>query len=412
MTTTSDDKHTPDMASVTPEPTPRQGGSQTSLREANGDAVLRVLRSGPATQAEVARTTGLSGATVSTITRELLAAGTLEAVEQAGGRGQQVRLALRSGVVAALAFGSRRALVSVSDLTGTELGATEVPLDPTDAALAALDRGLDAIDALRQALPGPAPLVSVGVGLPTAVRRGGTVDDAAGHRRWHHTEAADHVRARLGTGTHVHVDNDANLGARAEARWGALQGQRVGAWVKASTGIGVGLLLDGAVHRGTKGTAGELGHVSLAVDGPLCTCGNRGCLETYAGGRALRAAYAEVTGSRVSTLELASLARAGDPVARRLVDEAGARIGTALASLATLLDPALVVLGGDLAAAGDVLLEPLRAALHRRGMPAVVAGLDVVTTPLGDRAEVLGALALALDHAQPLRLPVPEESRR
>jgi len=371
-------------------------GSQSSLRAANAHRVLDVLRSGPATQADIARTTSLSGATVSTIARDLLAAGAVLTVD-APGRGQQLRLAPGSGLTAGIAFGNHRVLIALGDLTSTVLAEATVDLaagldaaEACDAAVRSLDEQLAAAGVGRDAL------VGVGVSVPAPVPARGT---AGHHPRWAGVDGRALLAELLPCA--VHVDNDANLGARAEARWGELRGTSTGAWVKASTGIGLGLVLDGRVHRGAKGTAGELGHVSIDPGGPLCPCGNRGCLELSAGTPALVRQHRESTGTDLSGPELVLAARRGEPAARRLVEDAGGRIGEALAALVTLVDPERVVVGGDLAEAGDLLLDPLVASLRSRAMPAVTEGVSVAVTSLGDRAEVLGALALALEVASP-----------
>ena len=378
-----------------PESTPGSG-SQSSLRAANAHRVLGVLRTGPATQAEIARTTSLSGATVSTIARDLLAAGAVATVDTPG-RGQQLRLTPASGLTAGIAFGNHRALVALGDLTSAVLGELSVPLTAALGAQQACELALKGLDQLLAAAGvDRSALVGVGVSVPVPVPVRGT---AAHHPRWAGVDGRAVLAALLPCA--VHLDNDANLGARAESRWGELQGQSTAAWVKASTGIGLGLVLEGRVHRGAKGTAGELGHVSIDPQGPLCPCGNRGCLELFAGLPSLVRQHRESTGLDLSPSDLVAAALQGDAAARRLVEDAGARIGEALAALVTLVDPERVVIGGDLAAAGDLLLDPLVAALRSRAMPAVAEGVSVAVTSLGDRAEVLGALALALEVAEP-----------
>jgi predicted NBD/HSP70 family sugar kinase len=373
---------------------PVRSGSQSSLRAANAHRVLAVLREGPATQAEIARTTSLSGATVSTIARDLLTAGAVVTTDTPG-RGQQLRLAPASGLAAGISFGSRRAIVALGDLTSEVLGERTVPLPEKLDAAAATKAVLGALDELLAASSvDRSALVAVGVSIPVPLH------GAAAHTpRW----AGVDVRALLADELRctIEVDNDANLGARAEARWGELVGRTNAAWVLAGSGIGLGLLLDGRVHRGTKGTAGELGHVSTDPNGPLCPCGNRGCLQLTAGLPALVAHHREATGRDLSPAELLDAALAGEGPARRLVDDAGARIGEALADLVTLVDPERIVVGGDLARAGDLLLDPLVAALRRRAMPAIADGVSVAVTSLGDRAVVMGALALALDVSEP-----------
>ena len=371
-------------------------GSQTSLRAANEQRVLAVLRGGPATQAEIARATSLSGATVSTIARDLLSARAVLAVDTPG-RGQQLRLAPGSGLTAGIAFGNHRAVVAVGDLTATVLGEAVVDLpaglDAREACAAAL-AGLD--EQLAAAGVDRAALVGVGVSVPAPVPARGT---AGHHPRWAGVDGRALLAELLECP--VHVDNDANLGARAELLWGELAGRSTAAWVKASTGIGLGLVLEGRVHRGAKGTAGELGHVTTDPHGALCPCGNRGCLELSAALPSLVRQHRETTGLDLSGPELVAAARRGEPAARRLVEDAGARIGEALAAVITLIDPERVVVGGDLAEAGDLLVDPLVASLRSRAMPAVVEDVSVTVTSLGDRAEVLGALALALSVSEP-----------
>lgn len=371
-------------------------GAQSLLRESNQLAVLAVLREGPASQADVVRATRLSGATVSTIVRGLLDSGVVEAAPGVG-RGQALRLATGSGLTAALAFGATGVLVAVADLTGTVLGRREVPLDCSLDRRLTLTGALDALDALLgESSVDRRALVAAGIALPVPLIAGGR---AAGHDQGQGVRLVEELADALPCP--VHVDNDANLGARAEHRWGELRGVDVGAWVKASTGIGLGLVIGGGVHRGAKGTAGELGHVSTDPRGRLCPCGNRGCLELAAGGPALLRQHEAVTGRTTDLRGLVAAAVAGEAAARRLVEDAGTLIGGALAGLVTLLDPQRVVLAGHLAAAGDLLLDPLVAALRRDSMPAVADGVAVCISSLGDDAVLLGALALALDHARP-----------
>jgi predicted NBD/HSP70 family sugar kinase len=166
-------------------------------------------------------------------------------------------------------------------------------------------------------------------------------------------------------------------------------------YVMLSSGIGAGLVLGGRLHRGTRGTAGEIGHVLVNEQGPLCRCGNRGCLETYAGLGALlellRPAHGELTAERL--LELAS---AGDPACRRALADAARNVGSVLAALCNQLNPDRVVVGGTLSPAGELLLEPLRDMVRRYAIPAAADDAEIVRGALGQRAELLGALILVV----------------
>jgi predicted NBD/HSP70 family sugar kinase len=197
-------------------------------------------------------------------------------------------------------------------------------------------------------------------------------------------------------GLPVFVDNDANLGALAESAWGAGQGCDQMAYIKAATGIGAGLVHDGHLFRGTTGTAGEIGHMTVAEDGPICRCGNRGCLELYAGGVALLAALRH-SHPTIETLEqVVALARENHPACARVLADAGSHIGVAIANLINVFNPRRIIVGGELSGAGETLLEPMRLAAQRSAVQTAVEAVDIVPGVLGHRAEVLGGLALVL----------------
>ena len=195
-------------------------------------------------------------------------------------------------------------------------------------------------------------------------------------------------------GLPIHLDGDANAGALADYIFGAAQGYDFAAYVRLSATVGIGLVLDGRLFRGAGGAAGELGHVVIDPNGPICRCGNRGCLETFAGGPALieqlRRSHGELTVPRI--LELAA---EGDRGCQRVVFDAGRVVGLALADLCNTVNPDVVVVGGELSAAGDLLLDPLRAAIRQHVIQTSATDVAVVQSPLGARAELLGALALA-----------------
>jgi predicted NBD/HSP70 family sugar kinase len=255
-------------------------------------------------------------------------------------------------------------------------------------------------EVLSQAGAGRSRVVGVGVGLPGPVdRKRGVVGSTSILPGWVGVRAAEELEARLGYP--VEVDNDANLGALAEASWGAARGCTEVVYIKISTGIGAGFILDGRPYRGATGTAGEIGHTSVDPAGRFCYCGNRGCLETVAAGPALIEVLRR--GNQELTLaEVVAMALAGESTSRRAVAEAGRHVGVAVANLCNLLNPERVVVGGQLAAAGDVLLDPLRDSIRRYAVQAAAESVDVVPAAFGDRAEVMGALALALLESEQL----------
>jgi predicted NBD/HSP70 family sugar kinase len=210
---------------------------------------------------------------------------------------------------------------------------------------------------------------------------------------WDDVDVAEELHRRLGLA--VYVGNDANLGAVAEWMFGSGRGVDDFVYAMLSDGIGSGIMLNGRLHQGATGTAGELGHVVVSPHGFVCRCGNRGCLETVAGGRALAAALSQVTGANTTLDDVLRLARAGDPGARRAVQDAGRAVGRALSGLCTMLDPRLIIVGGRTGAVGEPLLDGIRASLARELSPSVNGSVGVVPGSLGERAEVMGAIALA-----------------
>jgi predicted NBD/HSP70 family sugar kinase len=161
--------------------------------------------------------------------------------------------------------------------------------------------------------------------------------------------------------------------------------------------VSAGLVINGAIYRGVTGKAGQIGHVTIDENGPICRCGSRGCLDTLAGGPALLELFRDDPGMQ-RLRDLLVRADAGDASARRVIADAGRHIGIAAASLCNLFDPELLVIGGELAQAGEILLAPLRHALERSALAGEGGVPEVVQGELGDRAEVLGALALAIEN--------------
>jgi glucokinase len=193
-----------------------------------------------------------------------------------------------------------------------------------------------------------------------------------------------------GLGRPVRLVNDGHAFALAEATLGAGAGGTTVMCIVCGTGIGGGLALDGALHLGPDGRAGEFGHHTVAEDGPVCRCGNRGCLELYAGARAIAAAA-----GAASFDEALAAARTGDARAVEAIRRAGELIGLAAANLVIFLCPDRVVVGGGVASAGDFLFDPLRASLEARARVAPLDRTAVVPATLGPSAGAIGAALYA-----------------
>jgi predicted NBD/HSP70 family sugar kinase len=248
-------------------------------------------------------------------------------------------------------------------------------------------------------------VIGVGMGLPAPIDRAtGAVQAASILPGWVGVDAAAEAASRLGLP--VQVENDANLGALAELAWGAAKGKSEVAYIKVATGIGAGLISGGRLQHGVGGTAGEIGHTVIDGGGPVCRCGNRGCLETLASTRSIAELLTTSRAEEISSRRVLELCAAGDAAAQRLVGDAGRSIGVAVANLCNLLNPECVIVGGDLSAAGDTLLDPLRETVRRNAIPSAVEDLEIVAGVLGERAELLGALALVMHEAD--RFVAPE----
>jgi len=289
---------------------------------------------------------------------------------------------------------------------GTILDRTRVPTAPDDesATLAAL---LAVVDELWAGNPG---VEAIGVGAAGLVEWPGGIARWAPHNTYRRLELRRLLHER--TGLPTIVDNDANAAALAEARFGAGVGGGDLVLVNVGTGIGGGLVLGGRLDHGQHGFAGELGHLIVDPDGDLCACGNHGCLEAMASGTTLgrlgREAAAADPGGRLAALAAAAggpvtgevvfaAAGEGDKAALALFERIGYWLGVGIASLVTIFDPDLVVVGGGVAATGELLLTPARTSFERyvhgrvhRDLPPVVPGR------LGPDAGLVGAAALAL----------------
>ncbi len=306
---------------------------------------------------------------------------------------------------------------------GVDLGGTNLLAGAVDAGFAVHRRahrrapasGLDAVlDAVASAVDEVraevGPVRAVGLGIPSLFDHTRGVAVSTVHLPIHDVPIREVMAERLGVP--VVADNDANAAMLAEHRLGAARGHDHALLLTLGTGIGGGIVVDGRLVRGALGAAGELGHVVVDQDGPPCSgdCPNRGCLEVYASGTALgraalAVAHAEPEGAlgraladgRAVTGALVSeLARAGDPAAAAVLARIGRHLGVGIASLANVFNPSVVVVGGGVIAAGELLLGPARAVVRARAL-APSRDTEVVAARFGAESGMLGAAVLAWD---------------
>jgi predicted NBD/HSP70 family sugar kinase len=369
--------------------------SPSDLRVSNRERLLMLLRSqGAMTQAQLARASGLSPATVSSIARELRDEGWLEDVGT-GGKRTALSLSRTAGVAVGIDFDHSHVRVAIADLAHTILAEASEPLDVDHEAEEGIGlAGKMVRELLHDVGVSHRRVTGVGMGLPGPLRRDtGEIGDSAILPGWIGAKPEAMMSEELGLS--VRVENDANLGALSEIVWGGGRGCSELLYVKVASGVGAGLVLNGRLYGGHAGTAGEIGHVTVDESGPVCRCGNRGCLEVYAGADAVLDPLRRRHGRQITLRRVIALAQEGDLGCRRVIADAGRSLGLAIAGTCNLLAPERVIVGGELAAAGAILLDPLRTVVQRSAI-ASLRGTPVLAGVLGERAEVLGAVALVL----------------
>jgi len=353
-------------------------------------------------RSDLARRTRLSRATVSTLVEELVQAGLVEEQEvddspRATGR-PPVLLSLvpRAAFAVGLDFGHTHIRVALCDLSGEPVIDEWSPAEVDYAPIESLDLAHELVlSALSNAGIAADRLLGVGMGLaaPIDKRTGELVADGI-LPGWRGIRPGAEMEARLRLP--VALENDANMGALGEKAFGAGRGFEDLIYLRLSAGIGAGLILSGQPYRGFGGVAGEVGHILSDPHGPICRCGNRGCLEAVASPVAVASLLEQSVGRPISVNELLALVAEGHRGARRAVADAGESVGRTVASLVNTLNPERVIVGGELAQARSVLLDPIAAEIERHAVAPAAAGVQVIPGLLGERAEVLGAAALIL----------------
>jgi predicted NBD/HSP70 family sugar kinase len=376
------------------------------MRTQNATLVLELIwRERQISRADVARKTGLSPSTVGAIVGELESAELVREIGAGVSRGgrRPVLVGFRDDAFALVGveLGARHVAAVLTDLRGSVRAFRETHVNVRDEPARALATARELSDACLSAeRVSKKRVVGIGVAVPSPVHPGrpGALSPLI-LPAWRDFDVQETLADAFELP--VFVDNDANLGALAERFWGAGAGGEDLAFIKVATGIGSGHIINGALYRGAGGTAGEIGHIAIDPNGPQCVCGLRGCLATFIGADALLA-RARTRWKRKKPPTVADIvggARAGDPVARELVDEVGQYLGIAVAGLLNLLNPAVVVLGGEITAVGDLLLDPLRATVRSRALSTSVAETRIVSSRLGERSIAVGAATLVLQSA-------------
>jgi predicted NBD/HSP70 family sugar kinase len=373
------------------------------LRTRNVASLVGALRHhGSVSRAELVRATGLSRTTVVSIIDELAERGLIverqeDASERQRGRGRPaalIRLHPSAGVALGICVGREDVRVALADLSLTVLAHRHARFELDTPAETLLDLTFRLVDAaLHEAGLRPADLIGVGLGLPSPIDPETGAVDPSILTNWANRPVREILSTRLGT--RVAIENDANLEALAEAAMGAASGLPDVIYVKVSWGIGGALLLNGRLRRGNAGSAGELAHIQVRDDGPLCRCGRRGCLGNFASGHTIVDAIEAVHGAHLDLDAVARLAATGDAGVCRVLVDAGREIGLVLGSLCSVLNPAAVIVGGELAWTGAPLLAGMREGIDRAALPAS-ASVRILPAALPEMGGALGAAGLVV----------------
>jgi glucokinase-like ROK family protein len=376
--------------------------------------LLRLLRdNGPISRAELGDAVHLSRSKLAVELDRLTENGLVEGAGLAASRGGR-----RSSIVQ-LSSGLR--------FLGVDIGATSVDVAVTDGELRVLSQASEQVEVRR----GPETVLAVVLDLIAKLRAEGFAQEVHGAGvgvpgpvsfrdgvpvappimpGWDRFPVRSVLSQHLGCP--VVVDNDVNIMALGEMHAGLARTVEDFLFVKIGTGVGCGIVVDGSVYRGVSGSAGDIGHIRVDDDGPVCACGNIGCLEAYFSGAALARDATEAARSgrsgdladrlaesdSVTAVDVGAAAAAGDPVAVEMVRDGGRRLGFLLAGLVSFFNPGMVVIGGGVAAGlGHPLLAELRSVVYRRSLPLATGNLPLVLSEMGEAAGVVGAARLVSD---------------
>jgi glucokinase-like ROK family protein len=375
--------------------------------------LLRLLRDdGPRSRAELGDAAGLSRSRLAVELERLDGLGLVETAGLAasrGGRRSSIVQIARHTRFLGIDIGATSIDVAVTDGELRVLSHAQEPIDIRHGPEVVLGRALELVGKLRAGDVAPG-FVGAGAGVPGPVSfREGVPVSPPIMPGWNNFPVRETFNAELGCP--VLVDNDVNIMALGEKHSGLAKSVDDFLFVKLGTGIGCGIVVGGQVYRGVSGSAGDIGHIRVDDAGPICMCGNTGCLEAFCGGAALArdALTAARSGSsdelagllaRAGTLtaaDVATAAAAGDPVAVGMVRDSGRRVGGVLAGLVSFFNPGLVVIGGGVAGFGHPLLAEIRGVVYRRSLPLATGNMPIVLSELGGAAGVVGAARLISD---------------
>lgn len=384
--------------------------SATSIREHNLSLVLNMIhRAGSISRSDIIRETNLSATTVSSLVNILILSGFIrqgaEGASSGGRRPIMLEFNYKSRRVIGIDMGASHVTVIAMDMHGEietrESRKMDVIHNPTQT--------LDTISEMVKQI-----MISVGLKSADILGAGMTVPTPLTGEKldrmltfympaWEGIIPAAEIQQRIHIP--VYLENDANAAALGEKWWGSGKSYEDMAYIKLGIGVGSGIVLNDQVYRGYNGTAGEIGHTTIDVHGRKCRCGNSGCMESYVGGPGLIQDVIEgyqkyeiplpFTGS-FDVSDIVAAAAAGDAVCRDVIKNAGTYLGIAIANLLNLVNPGLVILGGDLVEADDLLIDSVNQSIDERVMPMKAHQAEIKLGLLGVNAVAIGAGTLVI----------------
>lgn len=432
-------------------------GNQDLVKELNQAVILNIIwRHAPISRAEIARVSGLTRGTVSSLVDELIGESYVKEMgagtSAMGRKPIMLQLNAGAGVIVGVDLGVNYILIILADLRAEVLARKRLAISPEMGEKWILEKMLRGIEEiLTQAPPTPRGLLGIGAGVPGLVEMEHGILKFAPNLRWKNVPLKDILQERFDAP--VYVDNEANVGALGEKWFGAGQGVRHMVYLSVGMGLGAGIVLNGELYRGATGYAGELGHFTILPDGPLCGCGNRGCWEVLASENATLRRAREVlspaprTGSEeeqrhsqgqgqegqeeqeqrpqqeegqedrqeekrgqewfeagdLSVDVLLDACERGDQAAQRVLKDTGRYLGIGIAGLVNAFNPEVVIVGNTIGRCGHWVLDEATKEMEARGLSQLIKGVKVVPAMLGPDACAIGGVSLVLSDF--LRLP-------
>ena len=389
--------------------------SRQNAKNFNKHAIIDLIRFTPngISRIELARELGLTRAAITATINDLQDVDLVHEVKgkhPAGRKPIVLEINPNRGYVFGVDIGATHITALLANYTAQVLDEMDVSVDISDGPHRILDTVISMVKGMisRSGIS-EKDVQAAGIGVPgPVVAGGGMVSGPPIMPGWDKFPIDAYLQNSLGIP--ITVANDAELGAVGEWAYGAGRGEKNLVYIKVGRGIGAGLLVQGQVYHGATGSAGEIGHITIDENGPLCSCGNRGCLEALAGGNAVaKSAIERIKQGSRSTLSAISPITAirsenvideacrGDLLSQQILIEAGRHLGTAIAGLVNLFNPNIVIIGGNVARIGDLLLEPIRNTVQERSLKMASSHLRISTALLGKRSSGMGAIVQALN---------------